>query len=321
VAALSATSPQRAAAPLHPVLAALLKASRAAGAPAISAGSVAEARALFTATTNAVGAGPPLAACRTLDIPTRAGAVAATLHVPAGNIAGLCVYLHGGGWVVGTASDHAALAGTLAARSACAVLVPDYRLAPEHKFPAGLEDCLDVLQWVAGRCGDVLGVTVPLVVAGDSAGGNLATVAARLLAGRVKLAGQVLIYPVTNADFDTESYTLYGTGLPLSRADMRWFFGHYAAPDQWADPAISPLRAPDLAACPPAVVAVVEHDVLRDDALAYVSRLQSAGIATTLRHYPDLTHGSIRLHNLVDSADRAVSELAADLRHFCLSAR
>jgi acetyl esterase len=317
VPAVTTASPAPAAAPLHPILAALLKASRAAGAPAISAGSVAEARALFTATTAAVGPGPALPVYRQIEIPTQGGGVAAALHVPAGDIAGLCIYLHGGGWVVGTASDHAALARTLAARSNCAVLVPDYRLAPEHPYPAGLEDCVDVLQWVSSRCGDLLGVTVPLVVAGDSAGGNLATVAVRLLAGRVKLAGQVLIYPVTNADFDTESYMLYGTGLPLSRADMRWFFGHYAAPGQWADPNISPLLAPDLAACPPAIVAVAEHDVLRDDGLAYASRLQAAGITTTLRHYPDLTHGSIRLHNLVGSADRAVSDLAADIRRFC----
>jgi len=306
---------------LHPVVAALLERSRAAGMPAISAGSVADARALFTATAAAVGTGPALHACRSIEIPTRDGVVAAMLHVPPGDVVGLCVYLHGGGWVVGTASDHEALARTLADRSDCAVLVPDYRLAPEHPFPAGLHDCMDVLQFASGRCRDLLGVSVPLVVAGDSAGGNLATVAARLLAGSVRLAGQVLIYPVTNANFDTESYSRYGTGLPLSRADMRWFFNHYARPDQWADPAISPLLAPDLAGSPPAVVAVAEHDVLRDDGLAYAARLQEAGIATNLRVYADLTHGSIRLHDLVDSAHRAVSDLAAEMRRFCLAAR
>jgi len=302
---------------LHKVVTALIEQSRAAGMPAISEGSVAQGRALFAATSAAIGAGPEVAECRAVEIPGRGGPIAATLYLPPGAIAGLCVYLHGGGWVVGTAADYEALARNLAARSSCAMLLPDYRLAPEYPFPAGLEDCEDVLLWAAATMGSVLGVEVPLVVAGDSAGGNLATVAARRLAGRVKLAGQALIYPVTDADFDTDSYLAYGTGLPLSRADMRWFFAQYAPEQHWTDPAISPLRAPSLAGCPPAVIAVVEYDVLRDDGLAYARRLEAEGLLADLRRYPDLTHGSLRLHNLVDSADRAVGDLAGDIRRFC----
>jgi acetyl esterase len=302
---------------LHPVVAALIERSRAAGLPAISAGSVEQGRALFAATTAAVGAGPEVAECRAIEIPGRGGPIDTMLIVPPGELAGLCVYLHGGGWVVGTAAGYEALARSLAVRSGCAVLVPDYRLAPEHPFPAGLEDCEDVLLWASAMSGSVLGVAVPLVVAGDSAGGNLATVAARRLIGRVKLAGQALVYPVTDADFDTESYLAYGTGLGLSGADMRWFFGQYAPVEHWADPAISPLRAPSLAGGPAAVVAVAEYDVLRDDGLAYARRLDAEGLLAGLRHYPDLTHGSFRLHNLVDSADRAVDDLARDIRGFC----
>jgi acetyl esterase len=305
---------------LHPVVAALIERSRAAGMPAISAGTVAHGRALFAATSAAIGAGPDVAEWRGVEIPARGGMVSAMLCVPQGELAGLCVYLHGGGWVVGTASGHEALARTLAARSLCAVLVPDYRLAPEHPFPAGLEDCEDVLLWAAATLASELGPALPLVVAGDSAGGNLATVAARRLAGRVKLAGQALIYPVTDADFDTESYLAYGTGLPLTRADMPWFFSHYAPKDYWTDPAISPLRAPSLAGCPPAVIALAEYDVLRDDGLAYARRLEAEGLLAGLRRYPDLTHGSLRLHNLVDSADRMVGDLAADIRRFCIEA-
>jgi len=305
---------------LHPVVTALIERSRAAGMKPISAGSVEEARALFTATSTAIGAGPEVAECRAVEIAGRGGPIAAMLYMPTGKPAGLCVYLHGGGWVVGTAADHEALARSLAARSGCAVLVPEYRLAPEHRFPAGLEDCEDVLLWAAATSGSMPGVAVPLVVAGDSAGGNLATVTARRLAGRVKLAGQVLIYPVTDADFDTDSYLAYGTGLPLSRADMRWFFSHYAPENHWTDPAISPLRAAHLAGCPPAVIAVAEYDVLRDDGLAYARRLDAEGLLAGLRRYPDLTHGSLRLHNLVDSAERAVADLASDIRRFCLAA-
>jgi len=305
---------------LHPVVTALIERSRAAGMPAISAGSVAQARALFAATSAAIGAGPEVAECRTVEIPGRGGPIAATLYVPPGALAGLCVYLHGGGWVVGTVAGHEALTRSLAARSGCAVLAPEYRLAPEYSFPAGLDDCEDVVLWASAMCASMLGVALPIVVAGDSAGGNLATVAARRLADRVKLAGQALIYPVTDADFNTGSYLAYGTGLPLSRADMRWFFSHYAPEEHWTDPAISPLRAPSLAGCPPASIAVVEYDVLRDDGLAYARRLDAEGLLAGLRRYPDLTHGSLRLHNLVDSADRVVGDLADDIRRFCVGA-
>ncbi len=303
---------------LHPVMAALIERSRAAGMPSVSAGSVAQARALFEATSAAIGSGPDMAECRAVELSGRHGPIAAVLHVPPGEVAGLCVYLHGGGWVVGTAAGHEALARTLAARSGCAVLVPDYRLAPEHPFPAGLEDCEDVLVWASATLSRELGAALPLVVAGDSAGGNLATVAARRLAGRVNFAGQALIYPVTDADFNTESYLAYATGLPLTRADMPWFFRQYAPEEFWTDPAISPLRAPSLAGCPPAVIAVAEYDVLRDDGLAYARRLDAEGLLAGLRRYADLTHGSFRLHNLVDSADRMVGDLARDIRRFCV---
>ena len=128
---------------------------------------------------------------------------------------------------------------------------------------------------------------------------------------------QVLIYPVADADFGTASYLAHGAGLVLTRGDMEWFLRHYAPPGAWTDPRVAPLRAPDLAGLPPAVVVLAEHDVLHDEGAAYAARLQEAGVPVTLRRYPGMTHGFIRLHNLVDTAGQAVRDVASDLRALC----
>ena len=187
-------------------------------------------------------------------------------------------------------------ARTLANATGCAVLVPEYRLAPENPFPAGLEDCEDTLLYAASERARRIGLAGPLIVAGDSAGGNLATICAATLRGRVDLAGQVLIYPATDASLDRASYETYGDGdVPLSRADMRWFYEHYAPPSAWADPRISPMRAPTLHGQPPALVITAENDVLRDEGEAYADRLREAAVPTVLRRYDGMTHGFIPL--------------------------
>ncbi len=303
-------------APLDPAVAALIEQAREAGVPALSAGSPDDARTLLASGREALGAGPPVRERRELDVPTRAGSVPALLLSPVERPAGLCVYLHGGGWVVGAPADFEAVARALAVRSGWALLLPDYRLAPEHPFPAGLEDCEDALLWAARERSALAGWEAPLVVAGDSAGGNLAAVAAHRAGGRITLAGQVLIYPVTDADFATPSYLRYAAGLPLTREDMVWFFRHYAPEGLWRDPAISSLRAPDLQGSPPAVVALAGHDVLRDEGRAYAERLRKAGKLRDLLCYPSLHHGFIRLHNLVESVDRAVTEIASAIGGF-----
>jgi acetyl esterase len=253
-----------------------------------------------------------------LTLTTRGGALQARLFQPTASPRGLIVYLHGGGWVLGGIDDFDTLARTLVAQSGCAVLLPDYRLAPEHPFPAAIEDCEDAITEAAARSSSWLGHPVPLVVAGDSAGANLATVAAARLYPRVALALQALIYPVTDCDFNRPSYGQHATGLPLTARDMRWFFEHYAPPDRWSDPLVSPLRAPNLSVLPPTYVAIAAYDVLRDEGEAYAQRLQEAGVPVTLRIYDDLAHGFIRLHNLVDSSARAVSDLADAIRVACV---
>lgn len=299
---------------LHPFIAAMLATQQAAGAPALSDGTPDEARTIITAGRAALGPGPEMARSSEVSVPTRGGSVPARLLVPHGKVTGIVVYLHGGGWVVGAPADWDTLGRTLAAGSGAAVLLPDYRLAPEHPFPAALEDVEDVLLWVSGPdrpIGGDLRLGGPLVVGGDSAGANLAAVVTRRLRGRVDPVLQVLAYPVTDCHFDTPSYREHTAQPPLTAADMRWFLGHYAPPTAWASPDVSPLRAADLHAMPPTFVLLAEYDVLRSEGEAYAERLREAGVKVTTRRYAGVTHGFLRLHNHVDVARDAVQDVAA----------
>jgi acetyl esterase len=291
--------------PLHPVIAAMLEQMRQAGRPALSDGTQAAARAMMAAARSAYGPGPAVGSVEDIAIPTRAGSIAARLLRPAGEPVGLVVYLHGGGWALGALDDFDGVARKLAVESGCAVLMPDYRLAPEHRFPAGLEDAEDATRWAAAQAGGQ-----PLVLAGDSAGGNLAAVVARTLKGAVPVAFQALIYPVVDCDFARPSYAEYGSGLILTGRDMRWFFDLYAPPALHGDPRIAALRA-DLSGLPPALVATAEYDVLRDEGEAYAAALRDAGVAVTLRRFAGLPHGFARMFNLVDSADAALAGIGA----------
>ncbi|NRF72057.1 alpha/beta hydrolase fold domain-containing protein [Aquincola sp. S2] len=267
-----------------------------------------------------LGAGPASVAARELSIPTRGGSVPARLLLPSAVPEGVVVYLHGGGWVIGALDDFDALARHLADRSRCAVLLLDYRLAPEHPFPAGLHDVEDALRFVAGGGLDRiagLGASLPLVVAGDSAGGNLATVAAAALRHDVDITLQLLVYPATDSAMAWPSYTRFGDYPFLTSADMRWFYRHYAPESAWADPRISPINATDLAGVAPAWVAVAEHDVLHDEGVAYARRLQSAGVPVELHRYEGVTHGCVRMMNILDTADRMLDEASAAIRAVC----
>ena len=299
--------------PLTPAVAALIAQAAAAGRPALSAGTPDEARALLAAGRVALGRGPDLFRVEDLSVETRSGALPARLYVPGPDPAGLVLYLHGGGWVLGTIAEFDAAARLLAHRSGLAVLLPEYRLAPEHPFPCAVEDAVDCLDWAHRRAGGLVGPGRPLVIAGDSAGANLATVAAAERAGRVSLARQVLIYPVTDCDFERPSYRDPENAGLITRRDMLWFFDHYAGERERADPRISPMRRADLAGLPPAHVATAEYDVLRDEGEAYAHRLAEAGVPTTLTRHAGLPHGFVRLFNLVPEADRAMTEIAAAL--------
>jgi acetyl esterase len=293
---------------LHPFIQSMLEKQRKLGRPAISAGSPQEARIVTATARAALGTKQQMAQVRDITIPTRFGTIPGRLFMPDGEITALIVYLHGGGWVVGELDDFDTLARELAKRTSGAVLLVDYRLAPEHPYPAGLQDCEEALLFAADTRA-LIGHHVPLVVAGDSAGGNLATVVARNLRGRVKIAMQVLIYPVTDCDLDTPSYRSESDGMPISRADMQWFFDHYAEMAVRTDPDISPLRATNLGGMPPAFILTSEHDVLRDEGEAYAEKLRQSGNSVELRRYHGAPHGFIRLHNLYETADQAITDI------------
>jgi len=302
---------------LHPVLDNLLQSARAAGRPALSAGTPAQARAMVAAMRAALGSGPEGLAVEALTVPTRTGRIPARLYRPQGEPRGLVLYLHGGGWVCGSLDDFDALARLLAARSGCALLLPDYRLAPEHRFPAGLQDVEDTLAWAHGEGMRPFGARLPLVAAGDSAGANLGIAAVLAARDRIPVTLQAWFYPVTDCDLGRPSYRDCSEGMPLTREDMRWFLDHYAAPSAWTDERIAVLRAPGLASSPPTWIATAEYDVLRDEGEAYAQRLRAEGVAVDLRRAAGLTHGFARMFNLVDSARNVVEQAAAAMAAAC----
>ncbi len=295
---------------LHPFIIAMLDQTK--DMPALSAGTPEEGRELVASGRARLGNGPDLALRQDLKVPGQGRDIPVRLLLPKTGAAGVIVFIHGGGWVIGALDDYDTYMATLADRSGFAVLGIDYRLAPEHPFPAGLDDCEAVLSYVINRkIPNIPGG--PIVIAGDSAGANLATACCARLADRSPIALQVLYYPVTDCDFDRASYRAHGTGLPLSAQDMGWFFGHYAPKAQWADPAISVLRRTDLANMPPAVVVTAEYDVLCDEGEEYARRLHAAAVPVTLRRVAGVTHGFIRLHNLFDVADKELSTISQDI--------
>jgi acetyl esterase len=225
------------------------------------------------------------------------------------------VWLHGGGWVVGSLDSHDPVCRQLAVATPCVVVAPDYRLAPEHPFPAGLEDAWAALAWAASEAAALGGDPARVAVGGDSAGGNLAAVVARRARDRgLPLALQVLAYPVTDCAFDTDSYREHATGLNLSREKMQWYWGQYLAGADGTHEDASPLRAERLGGVAPALVQTAGHDPLRSEAEAYAARLAEAGVPVTLTPYPTMIHGFLRLPALVPHALEGLAEIAAVLR-------
>jgi len=255
---------------------------------------------------------------RDIAIPGPAGALRARLYRPltggAGSLPAL-LYFHGGGWCIGDVDTHDPVCRQLAEQAGSAVLSLDYRLAPEHRFPAAVEDCVAAVEFAA-REGRGLGIDpARLAVGGDSAGGNLAAVAA--LAARdagIALKGQVLIYPATDFVGGTPSHQDYAEGFLLTRDAVAWFSGNYVDPAQHRDWRASPLRAPDLARLPPALVIVGECDVLRDESRAYAEALRRAGNTTSFHLYPGMIHGFFAMGGIIAAADRAMAQVAEFLK-------
>ena len=218
--------------------------------------------------------------------------------VPVENPIGVLVYYHGGGWVLGSIDEYDTVARKLAERTSCAVVLVEYRLAPEHRYPAAVDDSYAALEWVGQNIKYIAAREVPLIVAGDSAGGNLAAVMAIRARDRngPSIALQVLIYPVTDFNFDRPSYVDPENQLLLTRDGMIWFWDHYVPdPSRRAEPDASPLQTEDLIGLPPAVILTAEHDVLRDEGEAYAARLQEANVKADLQRYASQMHGFFTL--------------------------
>ena len=245
--------------------------------PAPETLSVAQLRAAHDAETEQLaGTGPEVAEVSEGTVPGPAGPIPVRSYRPDG-ARGTVAYFHGGGWVVGSLDSVDAVCRALAVASGAAVASVDYRLAPEHPYPAAVEDALAATRALRAD-----------VVAGDSAGGNLAAVVARRVP-RLKL--QVLIYPVTDAGVNTPSYREFGERHGLTAALMARFWELYLNGAHGADPDASPLRAADLSGAPPAYVLTADHDVLRDEGEAYARALERAGVPVAVRRWPGTIHG------------------------------
>ncbi|MCA1648399.1 MAG: alpha/beta hydrolase, partial [Chloroflexi bacterium] len=262
------------------------------------------------------------------EIPGPAGPIAVRTYVPLGSrqaelkLPGL-VFFHGGGWARGSLQTHDILCRALANGGGCIVVSVDYRMAPEHKFPAAIDDAVAATRWVAEHARQIGIDPTRLAVGGDSAGGNIAAAVALVLrdAGGPPLLHQLLIYPVTDYNFETRSYVDNAEGYMLTGAAMRFYWQLYLRDEADADDQRAcPLRARDFANLPQALVITAEFDPLRDEGRAYAERLRAAGTRTVYRDYAGMVHGFMTSAGVLDQGRQAVGDAAAALRAAFLAA-
>lgn len=298
-------------------LQALLASMAAAGRRPVSDGTPEQARAQLAARKQ----GPGRELHRIYDdaVPTPGGTVPVRVYLPGPDVTGTLVYFHGGGWAMGTLDSFDNVARGLAFHSGARVISVDYSLAPENPYPAALHEAIATIEWAAGQFPGE-----PLAVAGDSAGGNLATVAARKVVerGTADIRVQFLMYPVTDSDTSRDSYSeVPPVPTLLSAAEMEWFWNHYVpdpATRQIAD--VSPLRAPALDCVPPTVMILAEHDPLRDEGLAYARALEEQQVPVELSLFEGMCHGFVGLVGVIDQAEEALQQGGEAVRRHLLEA-
>jgi acetyl esterase len=303
---------------LDPEIAAILREAAGLDLPDPTALPIADARAQLTAASLAWNVDlPALPVVRELSVPGRDGAIRLRLYRPQaeGRLPAV-VYLHGGGWTFGSVDTHDRLMRLVALAAEAAVIGVDYRLAPEHPFPAPLEDCLAAIRWVRGHADELEVDPERMVVAGDSAGANLAL--ASLLAvrdaGEPALEGAALLYGCYCSRLDTPSHARFGDGsYRLSTAEMRWFWGNYLGTTAASHPLAEPLHA-DLAGLPPLYLMCAALDPLADDTRELARRLAECGVPHEVREYPGTVHGFLQMTARSAAARRALADTGRAIR-------
>jgi len=261
----------------------------------------------------------PVAAVDDLNIPGPAGDLRVRVYTPGGRGPyPIVVFFHGGGWVLADLDTHDPMCRALCSGADCVVVSVDYRLAPEHRFPAAPDDALAATRWVAAHAAEIGGDPVRIAVAGDSAGGNLAAVTSLRIRdeGGPTLRGQLLIYPgLGYPSPPTPSYIENAEGYGMTRESATWFWDQYLGDrSQATNPLAAPLLAPDLHGLPPALVITAEYDVLRDEGEQYVERLRAAGVSARLSRYDGVHHRFAELIGILGQAEQARDEMCAWLR-------
>jgi len=307
---------------LDPDTLVVLDMMRAAGRPPFERLTPDEARAAYAATRAALQPDPDeVAEARDLSAPGPLGDIPLRSYRPAGTGAGevlpALVYYHGGGWLLGGLESHDVVCRRLSNLARCAVVSVDYRMAPEHKFPAAVQDSAAATRWAVENAGRLRIDPARVAVGGDSAGGNLAAVMALMArdGDLPPLAFQLLIYPATDMMMVTVSSQTVREGVPLTSSTMRWFIDHYLRdPADGLDWRASPLRAASLAGTAPALVLTASADPLRDEGLAYAERLEREGVRVKLLHVSDQMHGFMSMGRVIRAADVSLQMMAAVLR-------
>lgn len=274
--------------------------------PPLQEMSVAEARILSENLTSLGLPAVPLASSEDTYVKVADDSMLLRVLTPSETPNGVLVFIHGGGWVIGSVTEWTALGTRLAAATGCIVVLPEYRMAPEHRFPTAVDDSWAAIEW-ASRTYDL-----PLLVGGDSAGGNLAAVMALRARDRAgpKLAGQILVYPVTDYDPQRASFVEPANQQILTAAGMLWFWDHYiVTPADRYHPEASPLRSSSLTDLPPTYLLTAEHDVLHDEGVAYGERLRTSGNVLTHEEFDGETHGFLTLGNVLPAAGRAIDRI------------
>lgn len=246
-----------------------------------------------------------------------AGRIPLRIYRPSWEPRPAVIFFHGGGWVLGSVDSYDAFCRRLCNRTGCTVISVEYRLAPEYRFPEGVEDCYAATEWIWENSKDLRVIPSALAVCGDSAGGNLAAVVSYLARerGGPELRCQVLIYPVASFDETTDSMRAFADGPLLSRKELEWFRDYYLrSPDDGKDPLASPLMIDDLTRLPPALILTADLDPLRDGGRRYASRLREAGVAVTYTNYTGVFHGFLEHAGHLDQADNAMDEISAFVR-------